>query len=641
MGIVRYLPYLRRGFKAQKLPIGQQPPSDAQHLLIDANSIIYTTVEKLVPTYDPKQVIPTSGLPKAENIYQGVLDEILRINAFVHPLVSIGIFFDGPPPVGKMYEQRRRRFLTATRIAAYFDTNLITPGTQFMQNLDAFLRKRLPRAAALPATIYYSNSLVAGEGEHKLFELLHAGKIPATDKTVIYGADSDLCMLCALSPANLFLYRETLRHVNSVHHPTQLYFPISDQTRSMGYQVEVFSSLDIRKFLHICLGTSKDPKSVHLLSYVLFSTLIGDDFLPILPELADTSVAMDLLFDTYRRTGSTPLYAENGAMDPYAVYQYFDTLMKTINNPETSPLVQLRRQYGGIYSFYDRGYASFRRAWYTNALAPRILNNGKQLGNRMNANEIFHMCKSYISCMLWVGRYYRGGLRCVNVNLYYPYLFAPTCVDLWGFLHMLIQPNIREEFKLLNPAPYRIQSYNPYDQLLMVLPKQSSYILKEVRGYNKILGPNSLFRFLFPSQILVQRDVTGTSLGESGYIRHHVFIPPPQLPMLREYMQSWNIHAPADLMLQNAVYWEREDNADYLALPPAWRMLKVKPTAVGLPKVKIAASIDTFKQEKKLQRERVNQQMSKLVAGYRQEPTNVRKSPIVWSSETISLFGNA
>jgi 5'-3' exonuclease len=88
-----------------------------------------------------------------------------------------------------------------------------------MINLDYFIQRFLAENAKAGSfsvkNIVYSSHLVPGEGEHKIFDMLRAGKeslnIPDDKNILVYGKDADLFMLTLLSPnPNIYLIREDL-----------------------------------------------------------------------------------------------------------------------------------------------------------------------------------------------------------------------------------------------------------------------------------------------------------------------------------------------------------------------------------------------------------------------------------------------
>jgi 5'-3' exoribonuclease 1 len=152
------------------------------------------------------------------------------------------VFFmavDGVAPRAKINQQRARRFRSAMELKdareklaksnsgnrgegrspeELFDSNCITPGTEFMEQLDAALHYFIARKVTEDANwrkpqIIYSGSQVPGEGEHKIMVLIRLSKAdkaytPNT-RHCLYGLDADLILLGLLSHESHFaLLRE-------------------------------------------------------------------------------------------------------------------------------------------------------------------------------------------------------------------------------------------------------------------------------------------------------------------------------------------------------------------------------------------------------------------------------------------------
>ena len=131
---------------------------------------------------------------------------------------------DGVAPRAKMNQQRARRFRTAFEAEENmknaiekgleipkddpFDSNAITPGTEFMakltDNLKYFIHKKISEDSRWAnVKIILSGHEVPGEGEHKIMEYIRTMKNqPNHDpnsRHCIYGLDADLIMLGLVS----------------------------------------------------------------------------------------------------------------------------------------------------------------------------------------------------------------------------------------------------------------------------------------------------------------------------------------------------------------------------------------------------------------------------------------------------------
>jgi len=130
-----------------------------------------------------------------------MLDDIMSYIDFLvricNPTGLIYIAVDGVAPRAKMNQQRIRRFKTARDKADAilelvekghkapkdpFDSNCITPGTEFMTRLNAELTEYIKKKVAYDlrwnsVNVIFSGSDVPGEGEHKIFDYVRKYKL--------------------------------------------------------------------------------------------------------------------------------------------------------------------------------------------------------------------------------------------------------------------------------------------------------------------------------------------------------------------------------------------------------------------------------------------------------------------------------
>ena len=89
-----------------------------------------------------------------------------------------------------------------------WNTNQITPGTDFMNNLDVYLLEKFKND---PKSQEFSGTFIKGEGEHKICDYIRGYTDSMKNKNkVIYGLDADLVMLgllLLLDSSNIFLYK--------------------------------------------------------------------------------------------------------------------------------------------------------------------------------------------------------------------------------------------------------------------------------------------------------------------------------------------------------------------------------------------------------------------------------------------------
>jgi hypothetical protein len=151
-----------------------------------------------------------------DTIVERIVYEVSYIvEDIVKPLQLIYFAVDGVAPRAKLNQQRARRFKSAKEqmkelehskqpSSSVFDSNCITPGTEFMakvsQGLQKFIENKLKTHDLWRnLKVIFSGSEVPGEGEHKLIsylrELREKSLLKPNTKICIYGADADMIML--------------------------------------------------------------------------------------------------------------------------------------------------------------------------------------------------------------------------------------------------------------------------------------------------------------------------------------------------------------------------------------------------------------------------------------------------------------
>jgi 5'-3' exoribonuclease 2 len=306
------------------------------NLYLDMNGIIH-------PCSHPEN----KPQPASEHeIMLNIFEYVDRLFSIVRPRKVFYLAIDGVAPRAKMNQQRSRRFraakdskeakelkasmeqeaLAAGRIsqADYdaaraeaegswrFDSNTITPGTPFMDNVAKALRwyayQRLttdPAWAGLEVII--SDGNVPGEGEHKIMDFIRRQRntpnYNPNTKHVLCGLDADLIMLgLATHEPHFYILREWV--ATGRENP-------NDRHAREGGQAEVvhpyqFLRLNVlREYLAIDLRVPHLPFEWDLEraidDYVFLCFFVGNDFLPHMPTLEIREGAIELLIETYKK----------------------------------------------------------------------------------------------------------------------------------------------------------------------------------------------------------------------------------------------------------------------------------------------------------------------------------------------------
>jgi len=238
----------------------------------------------------------------------------------VQPRKMLYMAVDGVAPRAKMNQQRARRFraaacaardLAALREAGkavpqgILDTNAISPGTEFMQDLmerlqNFILHKQATDPLWARLEIVFSGHSVAGEGEHKIMEYLRMMRSrPDYDPTLrhcMYGTDADLILLALVSyePYFSILREETLTRTafktdrKDIPQPFQLlHVPI----------VREYLTSDFAPYFPD--GAFSVDRLVDDLVFMM--CLVGNDFLPNLPSISIAEHGLEFMFSVYQK----------------------------------------------------------------------------------------------------------------------------------------------------------------------------------------------------------------------------------------------------------------------------------------------------------------------------------------------------
>jgi len=291
MGVAGFTSWLQSAFPECFVT----PPPAADHVFIDMNGLLHECFRKCKREQDLMQTLYT------------LLTECLRRH---RPCKSLTLAIDGPAPLAKIEEQRRRRIAKGRKMESGSEQEVsglsslnVTIGTPFMRAVDEFLRRWAEsggsdsRSPPLPVRIVVDPSSNEGEGEVKLFRHLAAESNAelADDVHIVVGGDADLLLLALASDANRVL----------VHDPGSRRgaFAVDRFLASWAHTAAPTSSLAVRGEGDHGKGALDCPSGASLtamggaLDFVLLAFMCGNDYLPKL-RTYDLGVAVA----AYRRT---------------------------------------------------------------------------------------------------------------------------------------------------------------------------------------------------------------------------------------------------------------------------------------------------------------------------------------------------
>ena len=404
-----------------------------------------------------------------------IKDYINKIITLVNPKFTY-IAIDGVCPRAKMQQQRKRRYKSSTENKIW-DTNTISPGTEFMNKLNIFLRKTYLLDSK---DIVISDSDERGEGEQKIFDYIKKHNLK---NNVIYGLDADLIILSLLCDNKTYLLRERTEYNIENLESEFIYLDISILEKYVISNIKYNNSLSDKEIIQ---------------NYCILFFILGNDFIPHTPSINIRYNGVDELLNIYNElmeetNGIFLLYTMN-TININFLKMLFHKLSKNENN-RIKNILKIRdkqeNKFKNIYNkekdkskvithkpiiFREKEKELFKdlNDWKNNYYMYELYQE-KYYPTYKNIldEKIDNMCEEYIKSIIWCSKYYID--ECYSWKWYYKYLTGPSFMDLNTYL------NKNPEIKLKKDN----ESYKSYQQLMIILPPKSYNLLEE--KYKKIL----------------------------------------------------------------------------------------------------------------------------------------------------------
>lgn len=317
MGVPKFFRWLSERYPAISMLIAESRIPEFDSLYLDMNGIIHNCTHKDSDS-------PTFRMTE-DQMFIAIFNYIEHLFGKIKPKKLFFMAIDGVAPRAKMNQQRARRFRTAldAEVAKEkaieqglempkedpFDSNCITPGTEFMakltQQLKYFVNKKISEDTDWQGVeIVLSGHEVPGEGEHKIMEYIRRAKAqPDYHPNVrhcLYGLDADLIMLGLLSHDPHFcLLREEVTFGRQV----------SKKSKELEHQNFYLLHLSmVREYLELEFQELEEEGALnfafdmeHVIDdFILMAFFVGNDFLPNLPNLHINEGALALMFKIYK-----------------------------------------------------------------------------------------------------------------------------------------------------------------------------------------------------------------------------------------------------------------------------------------------------------------------------------------------------
>jgi 5'-3' exonuclease len=463
------------------------PTEDIDWLWMDFNCLIYHCLYR-----DDLRQYP--GIQENDEWEKELIENVVKytqkIITKVNPKQGVRICIDGVVPMAKMRQQRLRRFKSSWLHSKgidknnnksiikdknditipQWDTNSITPGTQFMTKLKQRLERLTNRK------IHISSSDEPGEGEHKIMMDWRTGQYN-TGNFAIYGLDADLIVLTLLNKElcnftnTIYLFRE---EINSG----------KIQRDSLGEEeFEWFSINALHN--HICKDIiDKNKYKQYIINYCFTMSILGNDFLPsslglkmrddghtelieILNKLMDKSIDIVTSDFNISRNGLFTLFSILSVEEPHRISYYIYKKMlqaKNLGLIDQSVKLDIGDNNCPLLHIEEMVLKSDKK--------DLVLNwEDKYMKWFSGFDSINGLCEDYLYTIQWTWNYYIGKMDSICYNWYYPHRLPP----LWKWLRDYLDKNELSTFP--NSVLVRANDITTTEQLCIVLPLDSWHLI--------------------------------------------------------------------------------------------------------------------------------------------------------------------
>jgi 5'-3' exonuclease len=530
MGVPGFFAWLLKNYKKSEI-ITDSIDKETDIFYIDANCLFHPQCYKIVDYYgDSLDIDKLEG-----KMIERILNYISYIIGLVNPKKEVFIAVDGVAPMGKINQQRKRRYKSVlenkikNEIKLKYNKNVnqswsnvvITPGTQFMEKLHKEIVRYLNKnILGLKIKYTYSSYRTPGEGEHKILQDIKKKGL-TKDIYTIYGLDADLIFLSLASQKeNIFLLREEGFLRESLEEPEEIIDIIKDVYEKLN-----FVSIDeMRKSINDQIYSIVASRNVHLSEleydfsndFIFICFLLGNDFVPNPPSLDIKNRGLELVLncyvDTFLFLGEYIVTIDyKGVVNINNIF--VDLLFENLSKFEENYFKNIYPQYleyiGRRKCFHTDDYN--QEIWKYDNLKNIQVHNPIQLGvdnhqtwkfryyeyhyrtTRSQQNFIFNMCDNFLQGLFWTLKYYFE--KCPSWEWQYRYHHAPFISDLAFYFN-----KFKYDFNIIAfPESYPI---TPFIQLLCVIPPSYKYILPS--NYQKYMSSSfSPIIDLFPTNIKI------------------------------------------------------------------------------------------------------------------------------------------
>lgn len=570
-------------------------PSDIDVLALDLNAIFHPCVHKVIEREQDRlgryqkhsEIVPIDH----KLFFKEICFQIETLRRVVNPKKQILLMIDGVASLSKQYQQRQRRFRSAVEKSVeaqkWFDTNAISCGTEFMNNLSryihVFIQKQMKQHKEwAQLEIIFSNEKVEGEGEQKIIRFIdeqNRSQKVKTNKTknqsetqnvnqihtqneiinenndkqsktqnlnliqtqnedkdaltnkksyVIFSPDADVLLLSmSLGIENVFVLRENA-------------FQYVDKSQYFLVNIDILKHEIIHQNLANLVGEqTSENVSIFLTEQVmqrinddlvfLFS-LFGNDFLPSTVSMQLGNGGLDNLYTCYFKHHTINEFVVTHTVKNRKMKQV--KLNQRLIIKILTSLVEFEDVFlNGLISKFDfDDMHDYKQDWYM-----RKLNISKE-------EDISVLCHEYLKAMVFVINYYQ--IKLPDWNWQYPYKYAP-------FLKDLIKIFSNPTFDINKISFIQNKPLTPLQQLISVLPPQSLDLLPTT--FSNVLKMTSHNQTALKALNSLNNAKETTETTQTNFINHN----------LKQNFDNQNFMYLRDFYPSEILFDKEDKHADY------------------------------------------------------------------------------
>lgn len=544
MGVPGFFSWLLKKIKIKKMNIEQIiskqcPINSVDTLYIDANCLFHPQCYKIL--YHHTDINDVRKLE--DKMINRILEYITFLIEYVNPK-NVFISVDGPAPMAKLNQQRKRRYKTVqdTKIINNIKlshglkpitiwTNVsITPGSIFMENLHQQL---LYFCKNLHINCTYSSYHTEGEGEHKILQEIKKTKNNAA--SVIYGLDADLIFLALASGnQNIYLLRESteLDKKHKVKNDSMdikedlNYVSIDNVKICINTIINSLIQVNTQELENEYINTWQPDETNNIQTqkqninlsnndytndFIIICYFIGNDFISNIPSIDIKNGGMDLLIKIYVNVhvSSGEFFYENNKINEKFLCSYIHEISKYEKYYFEIKYTQYKQKIDAqkctsddlyeidIWNFENvktdeniedpiklgqGGYGTWKNKYYTYYYSV--------CSQHDKINLVNEMCKNYIEGLHWITKYYFES--CVSNVWQYNYYHSPFASDISHYLKLNKNKIIKFQDNI---------TIYPIVQLLAVIPPLYKSLLPV--PYQRLMEFESEILDLFPSHVKI------------------------------------------------------------------------------------------------------------------------------------------